>query len=722
VLSLRHVAIHTAPFLLPFVIVTTAGCGRGGAPQPEAAFVGRERCAPCHAAEDTLWRGSHHDLAMTVASDSTVRGDFDRATFVRHGETTRFQRKDGRYFVTTPGPGGVPGTFEVKYTFGWDPLQQYLVAFPDGRIQALTIAWDTRERRWFDLYPGQVIAPNDPLYWTNRLMNWNYMCADCHSTHVAKNFDSATNAYHTTWSEIDVSCEACHGPGSRHVAWAARWGPLRLLDPAKGLAVRLRGAPTAVQLNTCAPCHSRRHVLMDGYVHGRPFLDYYEPSTLDEGLYYADGQILEEDFEYGSFTQSKMFRRGVRCSDCHDPHSGTLRGEGNATCDRCHLGTTFDTPKHHFHPAGKPGSFCIDCHMPTRNFMVVHKRRDHSIRLPRPDLTESLGVPNACNQCHADSSVAWAVGKLREWYGPEKPFPRHYGTTFALGRRGDTAALPGLVALADARDTTHTAMVRATAVGLLAGYARDEADGALLAELRDPDALVRTTAARSLDRLPPDARRAALAPLLDDPVRAVRLAAVSRLASVPRSMFSERERAAFEAALSEYVASQRAESDQAGSYLNLGVLYGDLGENDRAEQAYLTAIRVDSTFIPARMNLAVFYNAAGRNADAERMLRQAIAIDPAMGEAYYSLGLLLAEEAERAPARIADAAEELRRAAALLPDRARVQYNAALALERAGRRREALAAIGRAERLDPSSPEIQAAARSLRAGPQGEPH
>jgi len=693
-----------------------AGCGKGPDQPASARFVGRAACVGCHEPEAKLWTGSHHDLAMQVASDSTVLGDFDEVSFARHGVTSRFHRKDGRFLVTTPGPGGRVGDYEIRYTFGVDPLQQYLVKFPGGRLQALTIAWDARKGRWFDLNPDEEIQPDDPLYWTNRLMNWNYMCADCHSTHVAKNYDAATDSYRTTWAEIDVSCEACHGPGSGHVAWAARWAPLRGLDRGKGLTVRLKGATAGAELNTCAPCHSRRHVVLDGYVHGNPFLDFYEPSALDEELFHADGQILEEDFEYASFAQSKMFRRGVRCVDCHDPHSGKLRAEGNETCARCHLAATFDTPKHHFHAAGKSGSFCVDCHMPTRNFMVAHARRDHSIRLPRPDLTEKLGTPNACNQCHGDKTPVWAAERLRDWYGPAKPFPPHFGEAFALGREGRPEAEPVLLALADASDTTHTAIVRATAVGLLARYPGPSADQALRAALHDPDPLVRSRAVRGLDRLGMEARRVALAPLLSDPVRAVRIAAVARLASVPRSMLSAREEAAFDAALEEYFESQRAESDQPGSYLNLGVIYGDLGERERAEESYLQAIRMDSTFVPARMNLAVLYNEMRRNADAERMLREAIAIDPTMGDAYYSLGLLLAEVAGQDQARMNEAASALLRASILLPDRARVQYNAALALDQAGRHGEALQAIDRAVRLEPNSSDIAAAAAKIRGG------
>jgi tetratricopeptide (TPR) repeat protein len=291
-----------------------------------------------------------------------------------------------------------------------------------------------------------------------------------------------------------------------------------------------------------------------------------------------------------------------------------------------------------------------------------------------------------------------------------------HGEAIAHGREERAGGDVALVALSNAADTTHTAMVRATAAGLLARYPSATSRDALGAALHDPDPLVRATAVRAMNGLGLEARRVALAPLLRDPYRAVRIAAVAQLAAVPRSMFDKREEAAFDAALDEYVASQRAESDQPGSYLNLGVLYADLGERERAEQSYLAAIAVDSSFVPARMNLAILYNEMGRNSDAERMLRQAIALDPTMGDAYYSLGLLLSEMAERNPALVPEAAAALERAASLLPDRARVQYNAALALDRAGRHREALEAITRAMRLEPGSQQIEAAAQKIQDG------
>ncbi len=168
---------------------------------------------------------SQHKHAMDHATEKTVLGDFSDARFEYFGVRSRFFREHGKFFVETDGPDGKLGAFEIKYTFGLDPLQQYLVEFPDGRLQALSIAWDSRPKdqggqRWFHLYPDEQIRHDDFLHWTKLNQNWNFMCAECHSTGVRKNYDAATDRFATSWAEISVGCEACHGRGSRHVAWA----------------------------------------------------------------------------------------------------------------------------------------------------------------------------------------------------------------------------------------------------------------------------------------------------------------------------------------------------------------------------------------------------------------------------------------------------------------------------------------------------------------------
>ena len=376
---------------------------------------------------------------MDVAADSTVLGDFDDAVVTHEGVTSRFYRRDGRFLVETEGPDGAMAEFEITHVFGHDPLQQYLIPFPGGRLQTLNLAWDRVEERWFGMYPGQRIPAGDWLHWTRGGQNWNGMCAECHSTDLRKGYDPGSDTYTTTWSDIDVGCEACHGPGSGHVAWAGIPPMARPEAPNGALAVATADLEGQRLVELCAPCHSRRAELGDYDHTGGNLLDHMLPSLLREGLYEADGQIRDEVYVYGSFLQSRMHAQGVRCSDCHDSHSLQLVKEGNALCLQCHEGTVYDTADHHFHKQefeGKPsdGALCVKCHMVERPFMVVDWRADHSFRVPRPDLTTPLGTRDACSTCHDDKPLQWSVDAYTRWYGTaRKP---HYGTVLAAARAG----------------------------------------------------------------------------------------------------------------------------------------------------------------------------------------------------------------------------------------------------------------------------------------------
>lgn len=677
-------------------------------PAAEVAFVDGRSCVECHQAEARAWAGSPHDRAMQVADDRTVLGDFDDARLTHLGVTSRFFRREGKFLVNTEGPDGRPADFEVRYTFGVEPLQQYLIEFPGGRLQSLTIAWDTRARRWFSLYPGERIRPGDPLHWTGRYQNWNLMCAECHSTNLRKAYDPETDSYATRWSEINVGCQACHGPGEAHVAWARRArGRGSIRDATMGLVV-LRSVDWRQDVDRCGRCHARRTPLGAVERQGRPFLDEYRPSWLRAELYHPDGQQLDEVYEWGSYLQSRMYQVGVRCTDCHDPHRADRSG-ANAVCTRCHReagdarfptlkARNYDSPEHHFH--GKPGSagaLCVSCHMAVKTYMVVDPRRDHSIRIPRPDLTMRLGTPNACNDCHRDRSARWSAAAVEKWYGKKPPAP-HYGETIAAGRARARDAGPRLAALAGA--VAQPAIVRATALDLLRDYGPPGL-AAMRAATADQEPLVRLAATAGLDGLPPEERVGAVAPLLRDPIRAVRIEAARVLAGVPPASFTAAQREGFDAALAEFLAAQRAMADMPSSRLNLGVVQANLGQRAEAERSYRTALRMDPHFYPARANLVAMLSETGRNADAERVLRDGLALTPDHGELHYSLGLLLAEQR-----RMEEAAETLARAARLLPDRARVLYNHALALQHLGRRQEAEAALLQAQALDPGDPQI----------------
>ena len=696
----------------------------GGAVEP--TFVGRQSCAECHPDEERLWKGSHHDLAMQEALDRTVLGDFDDAEFTHQGVTTKFFRRDGGFFVRTDGPEGELEEYEIAYAFGAVPLQQYLIELPGGRLQAFTVCWDTRPereggQRWFHLYPGEEIGPDEPLHWTGPFQNWNYMCAECHSTNVKKGYDPADDSYATTWSEIDVSCEACHGPGSEHVEWGRavvleRTPPevehlglaVRLTDPGRGSwivdqetdkGVRLAPAVDTDEIETCARCHSRRTTLTEGYEFGRPLGDTHRLALLEEELYHADGQIFEEVYVHGSYLQSRMHAAGVTCSDCHGAHSSDLLFPGDDVCARCHTAARFDTAEHHFHEPGASGSHCVDCHMPPRNYMVVDPRHDHSLRIPRPDLSVELGTPNACNDCHRDKTAAWAADTVARWYGPGRRAEPHYGEALQAARQRRPEA--GNELLAVLADPEVPAIARATAASLMRGYLTPGSLPAIEAALDDADPLVRRAALTVLEAVDVQTRLRLGSPLLDDPVLVVRMQAAQVLASVPDPELQFGQRSLLRAALNDYERAQRFNADRAEARLNLGWLAIQRSRYDDAEREYLDAIEMAPWFSPGYVNLADLYRLTERDAEGEEILRRGLerAAEPA--DLHHALGLLLVRRQRQG-----EALEQLEEATRLAPEAPRYAYVYGVALSSAGRAAEALEVLRRAHETSPADREI----------------
>ena len=641
---------------------------------------------------------------MQRATADTVLGDFDDVSVNHNGITSRFYRRDDQFMVRTEGPGGDLGDFEIAYTFGIDPLQQYLIRFPDGRVQALNLAWDSRPateggQRWFAVYGDEAISHDDVLHWTKPSQNWNHMCAECHSTNLRKGFDAATDSFTTTWSEIDVSCEACHGPGAAHrermLSKAGRPGSSGLTVEFPGVASgrweRRPGSMTAVrvpsrtehlEIELCARCHARRATLVEGVAPGRPIHDSHHVSNLEAPLYHPDGQILDEVYVYGSFVQSAMYAAGVTCSDCHDPHSTRLRAEGNALCGRCHEPAHFDSEAHHHHPKASPGAQCIECHMPSRTYMQVDVRHDHSLRIPRPDLSTRLGTPNACNGCHRSMTSEWAARKIASWQGPAWQPSSHYGTALHAAR---TNALDAEQQLASLLGTpTVPAIVRATAVTLLPRFASPRSMSRFRLALGDADAMVRTAAVEALGDIPAEARIPMIGPLLDDPMLGVRWEAARVLAGLPEEQLGPQRTRRRDELLAAYRAAQARDGDRAESHMRLASLALAEGRLDRAEHELGLARKRNPSFIPAYVNLADLHRVRGNDAAGERVLRAALEVVPDQPDLRHALGLALVRLDRNDEALV-----EFASAARGLPDNPRYAYVYAAALHDAGRVSEA---------------------------------
>jgi tetratricopeptide (TPR) repeat protein len=705
----RRSVARRAPYLAIVSWLALAACDadrdnlQAVASAADAEFVGGAACGECHADEVAAWAGSHHDLAMQPADAASILADFDDAEFTYAGVTTRFFRRDDEFRVSTDGTDGEIAEFTVTHSFGVEPLQQYLVAFDDGRRQALGVAWDTRPaeaggQRWFHLHADDEVDHADPLHWTGIYQNWNTMCADCHSTDLAKGYALDSDAFATTFGSVDVDCEACHGPSSLHIENPSVPPPAAggedhtwVFDPGASIAARRPAAATdggagfGGQVETCARCHSRRTQLTDNFVAGDALLDGYRPELLIEGLYHADGQILDEVYVYGSFVQSAMAHAGVVCSDCHDPHSADLVAEGNALCGQCHLASVFDQPAHHRHEGGTRAAECTSCHMRAETYMQVDPRRDHSFRVPRPDLTVETGSPNACNDCHADETPEWATVRVAEWFPDGRSTEPHFGQALHAARTYRADARERLVALIE--NPEEPGIARATAVRLLAGRMAP-GDIAVVGRALDQDEpLLVLAAIEAVADIARERRVELVQRFLTDDRLALRAAAARSLVTA-QELLSPRRQADLAAAIEDYLAIQAFNSDRPEGLLNAGTLAIDQGLYDDAELLYTTAIERYPYYAALYVNLADLHRLEGRPDAAEATLRAGLEASPDRSGLRLALGFALVREG-----RAAEALAEFRRAVELVPDEPYYRYVLAVAENDNGDSEAALAQL-----------------------------
>ncbi|MBL7251257.1 multiheme c-type cytochrome [Alloalcanivorax marinus] len=652
----------------------------------DATFVGSETCAGCHQGVYHSWRDSQHARAMQHARAETVLGDFNGVDFKAPGIAATFLRRDNDFMIRTAGPEGPEREFKVLYTFGVSPLQQYLLDVGRGRLQAFSVAWDSRPvnqggQRWFSLDTPDGDGAAGPAHWLRPDQNWNAMCADCHVTNFQKNYLPEQERFESRFSELGVGCESCHGPASMHIRWArgdktlAHSGLQRVLDaPRQSDWRRAAGESAAHKVSkgqgndgqeVCAQCHSLRHPVREGMQDGGAFLDHYRPELIHPPLYHADGQQRAEVFITGSFEQSRMAMAGVSCVDCHDPHTQQTYAPDNTLCTRCHAEAQFDRPDHHFHPPGAEGAQCVNCHMPETTYMKVDPRRDHRIAVPRPDLSVTLGVPNACNGCHDDKSPAWAARQLREQHPDGRWRTQHHGMIFSAADAGDPSAQPDLRRLSTSR--THSPMVQASAAARLDPLDRENRP--ILARLlRSDDPLLRQGALESAAGLPAEERTEVLAPLLKDQYRSLRSSAARLLAGAPNAP------PALSSALEDYEKELRLNSDRA-EYLNRKALLEMALRRDNPARHWLLAIERDPSSPQSYLNLASYWSSRERESKGEAVLLDGLSHAPTSARLHEALGLSLVRQR-----RNEEALDAFQKAHRLQPGNPRYSYVLAVAL------------------------------------------
>lgn len=659
-------------------------------------FVGDQTCQSCHAGEWEQWKGSHHDYAIGEADEEHVRGDFDDAMFSDGENSYRFYQEGVHYMVDITGSDDETETHRIDYTFGWEPLQQYLVDIGRGKYQALHIAWDTEKQQWFSLFPDEQFEEDDWMHWRGGAMNWNTMCADCHSTNLRQNYIAEADSFHTSWDVINVSCEACHGPGGDHVEFVSSPEGESASRERIGMDLELGRFTSQIdEINTCAPCHSLRQKLTDDYIHGDNYLDHFDPQLPRPDMYFADGQILEEVFVFGSFLQSKMYAEGIQCTDCHDPHSLQLRQPltNNQLCMSCHE-PQYNSADHHFHEPNTEASQCVNCHMTGRTYMGNDYRRDHSFRIPRPDQSAQFGTPNACNDCHSDRPAKWASDAINNWYGEERE-PHFSDILLEINDQGpgDFTSLRQLI-----EDTSQPEVIRATAVWYAGRFPEDNSYEILANAIESESAMVRASAAKAMENLPADMKKPLLETALADSVRAVRISAMTNLTEFAVHDFSANHREHFQNAVQEYREFLDVNEYFPQGQMNRGRFFEQQGELDKAMNAYRTALERDPKFNPARINLAYLHNRLGENNRAEELLLIVTEQEPEFGDAYYSLGLLKAEQNL-----MQEAIHWFEQAVDLMPEHGRLFYNLAIAHQTEGNPQDSEYAYKRALELEPQS-------------------
>ena len=617
-------------------------------------FVGSASCIQCHQGEYDDWLESDHRKAMQPANEKNVLGNFENVSVTFHGIETRFFRQGNDFKVATTGQNGKPDVFTVKYSFGHYPLQQYLIDTGSGHLQALNLAWDSRStdqggQRWYHLQASEKIDSEHPLFWTRHFQNANSRCIECHNTDVRKNFISNNSSYASSWSETGVGCEACHGPASQHLVLATT---NELSDENSGfdkqkmpqLSWAFRGndsiaSPSGNQNNahidTCGGCHSRRSLL--GKEQPRSaFHDQYRLSLLDQGLYFADGQIDDEVFVMGSFLQSKMHAQGVTCSNCHNVHSGKLIADGNALCAQCHKPARFDSSDHHRHQAGTAGAQCVNCHMPERLYMSVDLRRDHSFSIPDPQLSQRSNSPNACTGCHQGRTDEWASQAINAWGAPERQ------NIWAEINQG-LDQLDALMFRDYARYSSELELnpiQQATLISKLAGFPSQLALDTAAQQLNNPDPLIRRAAVTALRSMPVQLRWQWLSPLIDDPVKSVRLEVASVLADAANQLEGE-DAAHLEILIEEYRQSLEYHADSPAGQLSIGNLEASLGYSILAENAYLRSLEIEPHYVPTLINLADLYRSSGRDHESRDVLLHALQVAPDSANTHHAYALFL---------------------------------------------------------------------------------
>ncbi len=676
-------------------------------------------CAGCHAEQVELWQMSDHARSMQVAEGAHVGASFDGEVVSYEGLTARFFEQDETYFVELTEPGDT-GIYAIRYTFGYYPLQQYLIAKGEDRLQVVPFAWDSRDQdqggqHWFHMEEARGEARFARFNWQQPLQNWNGMCADCHSSGLVRHYDVERDRFATQFSELNVGCLSCHTLPEQHETAATSRatsspGGGWQRSPAEKVAHWVGQAGNhRLAMDTCFACHSLRAPLTDRFVPGELFLDHFTPEWIQPPFYQGDGQIAEEVYVYGSFQQSKMYAAGVSCLDCHDAHSNQLKVSGNGLCLQCHNPQIYDLEAHHRHEQGSTAAQCVTCHMPGKTYMGVDFRRDHRFAKPDPAVHQLTGSTDLCQDCHEDRWQQWMKSRKGSTALDEIDGPLISGRLMLNALRSGHQADP-LLGFKLAQDAELNAIEQASALGMVSSQVIARRPDLLAAALTSSSDLLRLAAVQQAAYIPASLKPTMLAPLLEDARRAIRVAAARAMGSAIKKANPP---GSAVHALKELDLSLAQSAWRGEGRLMLSAQALQLGDTSQAIKQLLKALDIDPFFIGIYLNLADIYRLTGDEAKVLETLDSGIKNISDAGPLLYSKALTLIRQED-----YLGAVKQLQMASELDPLNPDYAFVRLLALQKVGRITQALALIESMPVSLQVEPRIKALARSLLAQQQ----
>jgi predicted CXXCH cytochrome family protein len=704
----RLILVAIAVFGASFAVRASGGA-LGGAPTGDTGpqpvrqsdiagqFAGSGSCQGCHEQEHSQWARSLH-LQMTRPADTAaVIGDFSNVSFTGNGRAYRTEERGGKRFISVSHGGRPFKTFEVNYTLGAKRFQGYLSRLPDGGLYVLPAFWHIAQKRWIDW--KEITPVPDGNHDLRQI--WNVTCFNCHATNLDARFDVASKTYNTSWSEMGLGCEACHGPGKPHIALMEEWKRTGKPSPKAPIGIFApRGAAPRQVFDMCAYCHGNKNNLFLGFTPGDRLEEYAlpflvsqpMPSDDPQGDFWPDGRPSRFNRPQ-ALTLSGCFMKGnVTCTNCHVAHGSRQEhslkvsiAESDRLCTQCHepLSAAENVERHTRHPLKSQGSRCIECHMSDVNWRLLIRRRDHTFAAPVPEMTAKYGVPNGCTTCHEGRTPEWAMKTMDEWYGDRERRRRamQVADTFYLAGNQDVASLPGLASLV--LDRGRGMLVRASAAEFIGrvfavangqgddpastGRAQTSVEGAststprpqldtpaiaaplrrkvvnaLIGALADAEPAVRASALKSLAAIGDRAAAMAMIARLLDDVRLVRVHAAQGLLQMGIAQLPPPGDAPLQRAQEEWAQGLSAFPDMATNHTMRGWLESQRGRQLEAGRALDTALALDSKNVRAHLYRGIVYARRGELSEAIKHWQTARSLDPS----YPNIDRLI-EEAKR---------------------------------------------------------------------------